>query len=82
MRSERDVLPLTFGAIAPTIIVPASADEWTADRRWAVLLHELAHVARRDCLVQRIAAFTCALYWPHPGVWWAARRSLSRTTTR
>ena len=74
MRSERDVMPLTFGTIAPTIILPASADEWTADRRRAVLLHELAHVARRDCLVQRIAAFTCALYWPHPGVWWAARR--------
>src|SRR5262249_44565761 len=27
-----------------------------------------------DCLVQRIAACACALYWPHPGVWWAAKR--------
>jgi beta-lactamase regulating signal transducer with metallopeptidase domain len=74
LRSERDVMPLTFGTAAPTIVLPASADEWGADRRRAVLLHELAHVARRDCLVQRIAALTCALYWPHPGVWWAARR--------
>ena len=71
---ERDVMPLTFGTIAPTIVLPASADEWTDDRRRAVLLHELAHVARRDCLVQRIAACACALYWPHPGVWWAAKR--------
>jgi beta-lactamase regulating signal transducer with metallopeptidase domain len=74
MRSERDVMPLTFGTIAPTIVLPASADGWTDDRRRAVLLHELAHVARRDCLVQRIAACACALYWPHPGVWWAAKR--------
>jgi beta-lactamase regulating signal transducer with metallopeptidase domain len=74
VRSERDVMPLTFGTIAPTIVLPASADEWTDDRRRAVLLHELAHVARRDCLVQRIAACACALYWPHPGVWWAAKR--------
>ena len=74
MRSEGDVMPLTFGTIAPTLVLPASADEWTHDRRRAVLLHELAHVARRDCLVQRIAACACALYWPHPGVWWAARR--------
>jgi beta-lactamase regulating signal transducer with metallopeptidase domain len=74
MRSERDVMPLTFGTIAPTIVLPASADEWTDDRRRAVLLHELAHVARHDCLVQRIAACACALYWPHPGVWWAAKR--------
>jgi beta-lactamase regulating signal transducer with metallopeptidase domain len=74
MRSEREVMPLTFGTIAPTIVLPASADEWTDHRRRAVLLHELAHVARRDCLVQRIAACACALYWPHPGVWWAAKR--------
>ena len=74
LRSERDVMPLTFGTAAPTIVLPASADEWGDDRRRAVLLHELAHVARRDCLVQRIAAFACAFYWPHPGVWWAARR--------
>lgn len=74
LRSERDVMPLTFGTVAPTIVLPASADEWTDDCRRAVLLHELAHVVRRDCLVQRIASFACALYWPHPGVWWAAKR--------
>jgi beta-lactamase regulating signal transducer with metallopeptidase domain len=74
MRSECDVMPLTFGTIAPTIVLPASADEWTGGRRQAVLLHELAHVARRDCLVQRLAACACALYWPHPGIWWAAKR--------
>ena len=74
VRSEGDVMPMTFGTIAPTIVLPASADAWTDDRRRVVLLHELAHVARRDCLVQRIAACACALYWPHPGVWWAAKR--------
>ncbi len=74
MRSDCDVMPLTFGTIETTIVLPASADEWSDDRRRAVLLHELAHIARRDCLVQRIAACACALYWPHPGVWWAAKR--------
>jgi beta-lactamase regulating signal transducer with metallopeptidase domain len=74
LRSAREVMPLTFGTLRPTIVLPASANEWTDERRDAVLLHELAHVARRDCLVQRLAAFACALYWPHAGVWWAARR--------
>jgi len=74
LQSAREVMPLTFGTLAPTIVLPASADEWPDDRRRAVLLHELAHVARRDCLVQRLTALVCAIYWPHPGVWWAARR--------
>lgn len=74
LRSTREVMPLTFGTLRPTIILPASATTWTTDRRRAVLLHELAHVVRRDCLVQRIAAVVRALYWPHPGVWWAIVR--------
>ena len=47
---------------------------WQDDRRRAVLLHELPHVGRRDCLTQTLATIACALYWAHPGVWWVARR--------
>jgi len=74
LQSAADVMPMTFGTRRPTVIVPASAGTWTADRRRAVLLHELAHVARRDCFTQTIGSIACACYWPHPGVWWAARR--------
>jgi beta-lactamase regulating signal transducer with metallopeptidase domain len=74
MLSAGEVMPFTFGTIAPAIVLPPSSDGWTDDRRRAVLLHELAHIARRDCLLQRITALACALYWPHPGVWWGARR--------
>lgn len=74
LRHAGDSMPLTFGTLAPVIVVPASADGWTEDRRRAVLLHELAHVARADCFTQRLTACVCALYWPHPGVWYAARR--------
>ena len=74
LQSAREIMPLTFGTLAPAIVLPASAEDWPEDRRRAVLLHELAHVARRDCIVQRLTAFACAFYWPHPGVWWAAQR--------
>jgi beta-lactamase regulating signal transducer with metallopeptidase domain len=74
LHSGREVMPLTFGTLTPTIVLPASAPAWNDDRRAAVLLHELAHVARRDCLSQRVSALACALYWPHPGVWLGARR--------
>jgi beta-lactamase regulating signal transducer with metallopeptidase domain len=74
LQSVHDVMPMTFGTRRPAILVPASAERWTGDRRLAVLLHELAHVARRDCATQMLSTIACALYWPHPGVWWAARR--------
>ena len=69
-----DVVPVAAGAIAADIVLPSTAQAWDANRRRSVLLHELAHVARRDCLTQLLAEIAVALYWPHPGVWWAARR--------
>ena len=74
LRSREVVLPMTFGTWAPSIVIPATADLWPDDRRRAVLLHELAHVARYDCLTQTLALIACAAYWPHPAVWWVARR--------
>jgi beta-lactamase regulating signal transducer with metallopeptidase domain len=74
LQSDDHVMPFVFGTSRPTIVLPPAASRWTAERRRAVILHELAHVARGDCLAQRIAAFACVLYWPHPGVWFAARR--------
>ena len=68
------LMPMTSGTIAPSIVIPADADAWDEDRRRAVLLHELAHIARHDCLTQMLSAITCALYWFHPAVWYVARR--------
>jgi len=74
LRSDEVAMPLTWGALRPAILLPAGADAWTAERRRVVLLHELAHVARRDCLMQTLAEACCAVWWFHPGAWWAARK--------
>jgi beta-lactamase regulating signal transducer with metallopeptidase domain len=74
LRSREAAMPLTWGAFRPAVLLPAEADGWTDERRRVVLLHELAHVARRDCLFQLLAEIACAFWWFHPGAWWAARK--------
>jgi beta-lactamase regulating signal transducer with metallopeptidase domain len=74
LRSREHIMPMVFGTQTPAIVLPAVADTWSQDRRRAVLRHELAHVARYDCLTQLAAEVACALYWIHPSVWWIARR--------
>ncbi|HYW11808.1 MAG TPA: M56 family metallopeptidase, partial [Longimicrobium sp.] len=74
LQADGAAMPMTWGILRPVVLVPAEADAWTAERARVVLLHELAHVARRDCLWQTVARLACAAYWFHPGVWWAARQ--------
>jgi beta-lactamase regulating signal transducer with metallopeptidase domain len=74
LRGADGSMPMALGAWKAAIVLPSVAEEWSVERQRAVLLHELAHVARRDCLTQLLAGIACAVYWPHPGVWWLARR--------
>jgi len=74
LRTSEPTMPMAFGLLRTSVVLPREADDWTPARREAVLLHELAHAARFDCLTQTLAAVACAVYWVHPGVWWMARR--------
>ncbi len=58
--------PLTCGVVKPLIILPRDAREWDATRLRAVLLHESAHVRRRDCLAKHVAQASQALLWWNP----------------
>lgn len=74
LASPRQMVPVTWGVIYPIVLLPESALAWEPARREAVLVHELAHVARLDALTHTIVQLAMALLWFDPFVWIAARR--------
>jgi beta-lactamase regulating signal transducer with metallopeptidase domain len=74
LAGDAAAMPMTFGVLRPSLLLPSSAAEWTPARLDAVLRHELAHIRRRDALTQLVAELCCAVYWFHPLAWLAARR--------
>ena len=67
--------PMAGNIGRPVVFLPADAAAWDSDRRDVVLTHEMTHLARRDPLRILAARVACALYWFHPLMWLAARRS-------
>ncbi len=57
---------MTAGFLRPVLVLPDSARAWPRERQRVVLLHELAHVARRDLGALLVAELTTAAYWFHP----------------
>jgi TonB family protein len=75
------VMPMTFGLRRPRIVLPGDCVAWTPLRRRIVLLHELAHVQRRDVLAQIFASVMTALWWFQP-LCWTSRWNLRRESER
>jgi beta-lactamase regulating signal transducer with metallopeptidase domain len=68
-------VPFVTGLRRVRLVLPACASEWTTSELRAVILHELAHVKRRDLSRLLLAELVTALYWFNPLAWIAARRS-------
>jgi hypothetical protein len=57
-----------------TLLWPANLEErLDAAAMRTVLLHELAHLKRRDHLTAWLEVIVACLWWWHPIVWWARR---------
>jgi beta-lactamase regulating signal transducer with metallopeptidase domain len=79
IESDEIDAPIVVGAFAPVVVVPAAARDWDAERWRVVLLHELAHVRRRDGLANLVAQLACAVHWIDPLAhvarrWWREAR--------
>lgn len=72
--SEEIDSPISVGFVRPAIILDRdTVADRTMDR--ALILHELAHVARLDWVRLLLARVTCAIFWFNPLVWLLVWRS-------
>ncbi len=71
---SQKTIPIVWGIWQPRLMLPAIANQWSTEQLRSVLLHELAHIQRRDTLSQLLTQIACALHWFNPLVWVAAWR--------
>jgi beta-lactamase regulating signal transducer with metallopeptidase domain/tetratricopeptide (TPR) repeat protein len=65
--------PVCFGLFRPTIIIPRKVyKNSTGKELQMVLAHEMAHIERKDCLVNLLQRMVEAVFFFHPLVWWAS----------
>lgn len=71
--SERVRSPISAGILRPVVLLPAAilSSLSRAELR-QVLLHELAHIRRRDHLALLLQRLVQSLFWPHLCVHWLA----------
>jgi beta-lactamase regulating signal transducer with metallopeptidase domain len=75
VRQCREVsVPMTWGLFRPVILVPAGSAAWPEEIKRSVLLHELGHIRRSDCLMLLLGRLACVAYWFHPLAWLAVRQ--------
>jgi len=73
--SDARLSPMVGGLFSPRLVLPAVLwKQLDASGRRAILIHELAHLARRDHWVRAVDAVVTAVFWWHPAAWWARRR--------
>jgi beta-lactamase regulating signal transducer with metallopeptidase domain len=73
LTSERCPAPFTFKIVNPAIVLPNTLHTRPEALLRTVLLHELAHIKRRDQLTRKMAWFVCCLFWCIPPTWYVYR---------
>jgi len=74
LSSPDRTMPMTWGLWRTRLLLPEDSTSWSNDQRRTVLLHELAHAKRWDCLTQLVVQLACAGYWFNPLLWLAWTR--------
>ncbi len=73
LESARVSVPTVIGWLRPAVLLPSGCSLEPASNQ-ALLAHELAHVRRRDYLVNLLQAVVEIVLFFHPAVWWVSRQ--------
>jgi beta-lactamase regulating signal transducer with metallopeptidase domain len=78
--SDRVQVPTAIGFFRPAIVIPAwLLHDLSPDELNQILLHELAHLRRRDDWTNLIQKIVKAIFFFHPAIWWIEKKlSLER----
>jgi beta-lactamase regulating signal transducer with metallopeptidase domain/WD40 repeat protein len=74
LRSDAACVPAVVGIFTPRLVIPADWHSWSPSQRHCILLHELAHIKRRDIAAQLLGRLALIAYWFNPLVWYAVRQ--------
>jgi TonB family protein len=73
-RSTATDVPLSYGLLGATVLLPGESEQWTEERRRIVLAHEMIHARRLDSLWGLLAHCALAVNWFNPLAWLAVRQ--------
>jgi TonB family protein len=73
-RSTATDVPLSYGLLRATVLLPRESEHWTEERLCIVLAHEMIHARRLDSLWGLLAQCAMAVNWFNPLAWLAIRQ--------
>lgn len=73
LESEMITVPMVIGFFSPVVLVPVGLlSGLTPGQVEAILLHELAHIRRKDFIFNLIQCFAETLFFFNPGLMWVS----------
>lgn len=75
LESKLVSVPMVVGYLKPVILLPIGALTGLSTHQLeSILAHELAHIYRKDYLVNIFQTVVEILFFYHPGIWWMSAR--------
>ncbi|MBN2212736.1 MAG: pentapeptide repeat-containing protein [Bacteroidales bacterium] len=74
LQSTLVTVPMVVGYFKPVVLIPVSAFTGLSPKQLeAVILHELAHIVRKDYIINILQSVVEIIFFYHPAVWWMSK---------